>query len=118
MGTPSSHTERFRLEIRRPSEPFETHGFFESIELAQQAADDDIVSPMPMSDQQIRNAVQLELEANPATAPLRVGVDVLDHRVFLDGLVHDLSEVRLVEQAAAHVPDVGEVVDLLDVEQC
>jgi hypothetical protein len=41
----------------------------------------------------------------------------MDHRVFLEGFVHDTGEVWLIELAAAQVPDVGEVVDVLDVEK-
>jgi hypothetical protein len=38
MTISTSQTKRFRLEIRRSGELFETHGFFESID-AEQAAD-------------------------------------------------------------------------------
>jgi osmotically-inducible protein OsmY len=69
-----------------------------------------------LTDDQLRHAVEMGLHANPATAQLAVDVDVMDHRVFLTGHVHDTSDVRRVEQAAAHVADIGEVVDLLDVE--
>jgi osmotically-inducible protein OsmY len=40
----------------------------------------------------------------------------MDHRVFLNGHVRDQGEVRIVEQAVAQVSDVGEVVDLLDID--
>jgi hypothetical protein len=167
MTTSSSiPSERYRLEIRRTTEPFETHGFFASLALAEEAADGDIVgsgerlvqgwigpdrsqrwvaetggasyrithecAPVTtapqyqalsmrhthalLTDEQVRAAVQMGLQASLATARLDIDVEVMDHRVFLKGHVHDTSEVRRVEQAAAHVPDIGEVVDLLDVE--
>jgi hypothetical protein len=163
----TSHPERFRLEICRAGESFETHGFFESIDLARQAAEGDVVGcgdgmlsswmgpetadhwiataqettyrithefqPVttepqyqalytvrphtPLTDEQLRGAVSMGLEASPMTAPLHIEIDVMDHRVFLNGRVHDQGEVRIVEQAVGRVSDVGEVVDLLDVEQ-
>jgi hypothetical protein len=145
MTTSTTRTERYRLEIRRAAEPFETHGFFESLALAQQAADADRVGSggaayritrecepvttaphyqalstphpyAPLTDEQVRNAVEMGLNANPATARLAIGVEVMDHRVFLSGHVHDTNDVRRVEQATAHVADIGELVDLLDVE--
>jgi hypothetical protein len=159
-------TERYRLEIRHTSEPFETHGFFASLALAEEAAEGDMVGggdrlsrgwigpdslqrwvaetgassyrithelePVTtapqyqalstthphavLTDEQVRAAVQMGLNASLATARLDIDVEVLDHRVFLKGQVHDSSDVRRVEQVAAHVRDVGEVVDLLDVE--
>jgi hypothetical protein len=167
MSNSPSHAERFRLEIRRSGESFETHGFFESVELAEHAAEDDVdgcgdclqgpwtgldnadhwiasargacyrithesqtvTSParrpslftahtqIPMTDEQVCTAVQVGLQASPATAPLHIAVDVMDHRVFLNGSVHNPSELRLVEHAVAQIPDVGEVVDLLELEQ-
>jgi hypothetical protein len=163
--SPSSPSQRYRLEIRRAQETFETHGYFATIVQAEQAAQDDIVGTgdhirgvwmgpdsahhwvattnsatyritreskpvttapqyeglsaphphCPLSDAQLRSAVRLGLEANSATAALRVDIDVMDHRVFLTGEVHDDSEIRLIEQVAANVSNVGEVVDLLDV---
>jgi len=70
-----------------------------------------------LSEGQIRNAVQRLLGASAATAPLHIEVDVMDHRVFLVGRVRNAVELRLVEQTVARVPDVAEVLDLLDVEQ-
>jgi osmotically-inducible protein OsmY len=140
MATSSAQPERYRLEIRRTAESFETHGFFESLALAEQAAEaigaayritceDGPVTtasqyqpllthhPQPqLDDDQLRSAIRLGLAADPRTAQLEVDVDVMDHRVFLSGHVEDLSAVRQVEQAAARVADVGEVVDLLEVE--
>lgn len=114
MTTPTSHAECFRLEIRRAGESFETHGFFESVELVRQAAEGDIVSCgdcLPRSWMCPESADQLS-----ATAPLHIGVPVMDHRVFLNGSMRDQADVRIVEQAVAQVSDVGEVVDLLEVE--
>jgi osmotically-inducible protein OsmY len=70
----------------------------------------------PLTDEQVRCAVQMGLKASPATAGLDIDVEVMDHRVFLKGHVHDVSDVRRLEETAAHVADIGEVVDLLDVE--
>jgi hypothetical protein len=41
----------------------------------------------------------------------------MNRRVFLEGHIHDPGELRLIEDAVAEVQDMGEVVDLLDVEQ-
>jgi hypothetical protein len=38
----------------------------------------------------------------------------MNRRVFLEGHIHDPGELRLIEDAFAEVPDMGEVVDLLD----
>lgn len=166
MAPSSTQPERYRLEIRRTAESFKTHGFFESLALAEQAAEADTVGtgnhllhtwigpddsghwvaeacgatyqitceggrvttaaqyqPLlthhprpPMDDDQLRSAVRLGLTADPTTAQLAVDVEVMDHRVFLSGHVQDANAVRRVEQAAAQVADVGEVVDLLEVE--
>ena len=43
MTTSSSRTARFRLEIRRAGECFETYGLFESIEPVQLASEGDVV---------------------------------------------------------------------------
>jgi osmotically-inducible protein OsmY len=69
-----------------------------------------------LSDEQICQAVQTGLQASPATASLHVGVDVMNHRVFLEGHIDDSGKLHLIEDAVAEVPGVGEVVDLLDVE--
>jgi hypothetical protein len=168
MTASSLPIERYRLEIQRTAEAFETHGFFASLALAEEAADGDMlgsgdppvrawigpdslqrwvaetggasyrithecepVTTAPqyqalggvrpaaqLTDDQVRCAVQMGLDASPATARLDIDVEVMDHRVFLKGHVHDVSDVRRVEEAAAHVADIGEVVDLLDVECC
>ena len=70
----------------------------------------------PLSDDQLCSAIRTGLAADPETARLAVDIDVMDHRVFLSGHVQDASAARRVEQTAAQVDDVGEVVDLLDVE--
>jgi osmotically-inducible protein OsmY len=70
----------------------------------------------PLSDAAIRTAVQHELRSDPSTSQLDLQVDVIDRRVFLQGKVPLDRDVHAVEEAAMHAPDVGEVIDMLDVQ--
>jgi osmotically-inducible protein OsmY len=70
----------------------------------------------PLSDAAIRTAVQHELRCNPITSGLNLWVDVLDRRVFLHGKVPLECDVRSVEETVTNAPDVGEIIDMLDVQ--
>ena len=71
----------------------------------------------PLSDAAIRKAVQHELHCNPSTSGLDLKVDVLDRRVFLQGSVPSERDVQLAEETAWHAPDIGEIIDVLDVQK-
>jgi osmotically-inducible protein OsmY len=70
----------------------------------------------PLSDTAIRTAVQHELRCNPSTCGLDLQIDVFDRRVFLQGNVPLEHDVRSIEETATNAPDVGEIIDILDVQ--